>query len=163
MASDRGGVFEEARSAVAALERALGRLEPGTLDASGAKKLVDLFTRCERLSVAGRGMAARRVESGLSWKREGHRSAAHWLASTTGVSVGAASRSLQTARELEALPATAAAFRSGELSEAQASEIAATATLDPAAEARLLDSARAAVSFKGLRDECREDDRARGR
>ena len=54
-------VFEEARSAVAAQERCVDRLEPGTLDVSGAKKLVDLFTRCERLSVAGRGLAARRV------------------------------------------------------------------------------------------------------
>ena len=113
-------VFEEARSIVAALERLVDRVEPGTLDATGAKQLVDLFTRCERLSQAGRGVAARRVEQAVVWKREGHRSAAHWLARTTGVSVGAAARSLQTARELEALPATAAAFRSGELSEAQA-------------------------------------------
>ena len=149
-------VFERVRSAVATLEAVVADLEPGTLDASGAEKLVGLFTRCERLSVAGRGLAARRVESALSWRREGHRSAAHWLASTTGVSVGAATRSLQTARELETLPATSAAFRSGELSEAQASEIAATAALDPASESRLLDSARAAVSFKGLRDQCRE-------
>ncbi len=156
MASECRSVFEEARSIAAALERLVARLEPGTLDATGAKKLVNLFTTCERLSIAGRGMAARRVETALSWKREEHRSAAHWLASTTGVSVGAAARSLQTARELEALPATAAAFRSGELSEAQASEIAATATLDPNAERPLLDSARSAVSFKGLRDQCRD-------
>ena len=58
------GVFEEVRSAVAVLERAVADLEPGTLDASGAKTLMDLFTRCERLAVAGRGLAARRVESG---------------------------------------------------------------------------------------------------
>ncbi|MEX1008732.1 MAG: DUF222 domain-containing protein [Acidimicrobiia bacterium] len=149
-------VFEEARSVAAALECLVARLEPGALDSSAAKKLVDLFTKCERLSVAGRGLVARRVESGMAWKQEGHRSAAHWLASTTGVSVGSATRSLQTARELEALPATAAAFRGGELSEAQASEIAATATLDPGVEHRLLDSTRSAVSFKGLRDQCRE-------
>jgi hypothetical protein len=149
-------VFEEVRSAVAALERCVDRLEPGTLDVSGAKKLVDLFTRCERLSVAGRGMAARRVQDGVVWKRDGHRSAAHWFASTTGVSVGSASRSLQTARELEALPATAAAFRAGELSEAQAGEIAATATIDPGAEHRLLETARGGGSWRGLRDDCRE-------
>ena len=101
------------RSAAATLERVVERLEPGTLDVAGAKKLVDLFTRCERLSVAGRGMAARRVQEAVVWKRDEHRSAAHWLASTTGVSVGAAARSLETARELEALPATAAAFRAG--------------------------------------------------
>ena len=156
MAGGCGSVFERVRQAAALLEGVAADLEPGTLDASGAKQLVDLFTRCERLSVAGRGLAARRVAAAVSWRREGDRSAAHWLARATGVSVGAASRSLQTARELEGLPATAAAFRSGELSEAQASEIAATASLDPGAEGRLLASARAAVSFKGLRDECRE-------
>src|SRR6266516_6542877 len=126
------------------------------MDVSQCKEAVDLYTQAERLSVAGRGMVARRVEDAVTWKRDGHRSAAHWLASTTGVSVGAAARSLQTARELEDLPETADAFRSGELSEAQASEIAAAATLDPAAEGRLLDTARGGSSFRGFRDQCRE-------
>ena len=148
-------VFEDLGSAVATLERVVADLEPGVFDATGAKRLVDLFTRAERLSVAGRGLAARRVQDGLSWKREGHRSAAHWLAASTGVSVGSATRSLQMARELEALPATAEAFRAGELSEAQATEIAGAATRDPSAETRLLDRARVG-SYKGLRDSCRE-------
>ena len=149
-------VFEDVGCTADLLARAVAQLEPGRRDASGSTTLVDLFTRCERIAVSGRGLAARRVESSLVWKRAGHRSAAHRLASTTGVSVGAATRSLQTAREVEALPATAAAFRAGELSEAQASEIAATATLDPSAEARLLKLARSSSSsFKGLRDECR--------
>jgi hypothetical protein len=135
--SSVAGVSEKLRSAAALLDEVVADLEPGTFDVSGAKRLVDLFTRCERLAVAGRGRAARRVEQATSWKRSGHRSAAHWLASTTGVSVGAASRSLQTARALEALPETQDAFRAGELSEAQAAEIAATATLDPSTESRL--------------------------
>jgi hypothetical protein len=115
-------VFEEVRSAVALLERVVSELEPGTLDVTGAKQLVDLFTRCERLSVAGRGLAARRVQAAVVWKRDGHGSAARWLASSTGVSVGSAARSLDAARQLEDLPATAAAFRAGELSEVQAAE-----------------------------------------
>ena len=122
---------------------------------TGAKKLVDLFTRAERLSVAGRGLAARRVQTALAWKRDGHRSAAHWLASSTGVSVGGGARSLQMARELEALPDTAEAFRAGELSEAQAGEIAAAATLDPSAEARLLDSRAQLLVSRSARS-CRE-------
>ena len=122
----------------------------------GRRRLVDLFTRCERLAVAGRGLAARRVESGLAWKRDGHRSAAHWLASTTGVSVGAATRSLQTARELEALPATAAAFRAGALSESQATRNCGDRDVGSLRwRARCWTSARSAGSFKGLRDRCR--------
>lgn len=155
MVSRGAGVFERVRSAVATLEEVVADLEPGTLNVSGAKTLVDLFTRCERLSVAGRGLAARRVQDAVVWKRDGHRSAAHWLASTTGVSVGAAARSLDAARQLEDLPATAAAFKRGELSEAQAAEIAATATLDPSAEGRLLATATGGSSYRTFRDQCR--------
>ncbi len=108
-------VFEEVRSAEAALSRAMKALEPGALDVKGAKKLVDLFTRCERLAIAGRGHAALRVQDAVNWKKDGQPSAAHWFASATGTSVGAASRSLGTARKLEQLPETAEAFRSGEL------------------------------------------------
>src|SRR6266496_3788292 len=115
--------LEELDSAVAPLKRVLDRLEPGTLDVAQCKRAVDLYSQAERLAVAGRGVVARRVEEAVSWKRDGHRSAAHWLASATGVSVGAAARSLQTARELEELPETADAFRAGELSEAQATRI----------------------------------------
>jgi hypothetical protein len=149
-------VFEKMRGAVALLEEVADELEPGTLDVTAAKKLVDLSTRCERLALATRGIAARRVEDAVVWKRDEHRSAAHWLASTTGVSVGSAARSLEAARQLQDLPATAAAFKRGELSERQAAEIAATATLDPSAEPRLLATARGGSSFKTFRDECRE-------
>ena len=80
--------------------------------------------------------------------------------------MGAAARTLETARALEQLPDTAAAFRAGRLSEAQAAEITSAAGADPSAEAALLKTA-AATSVKGLRDQCREvragaeaDDRA---
>jgi hypothetical protein len=156
-------VFEEVRSAEAALSRAAAELDPGCLDVKGAKQLVDLATRCERFAVAIRGLAARRVEDAVNWKTEGHRSAAHWFASATGTSVGSAQRSLGTARKLEKLPATAAALRSGELSEDQASAIANTASLDPSAERRLLGTIRRGASYRRFREQCREASvRARG-
>jgi hypothetical protein len=67
-------VSQKLRSAAALLEEVVAELEPGTFDVAGAKRLVDVFTRCERLAVAGRGLAARRVERAVSWKRSGHRS-----------------------------------------------------------------------------------------
>jgi uncharacterized protein DUF222/HNH endonuclease len=149
-------VLEEIASTVAALERLIEGFEPGTLDVAGAKHATDLFTRAERLCVAGKLASARRVERAVVWKRDGHRSAAQWLASATGVSVGAAMRSLETARHLEELPQTAEAFRAGELSESQASEIAAAAAVDPSAEGRLLDTVRDGTSFREFRDDCRE-------
>ena len=86
-------VFEKMRSAASLLAEVAAELEPGTLDVTGAKKLVDLSTRCERLALATRGIAARRVQEAVVWKRDQHGSAARWLASTTGSSVGAAARS----------------------------------------------------------------------
>jgi hypothetical protein len=165
MASD----LEEMRSAVATLERLAERFEPGVCDVAGAKEFVGLATRAERFSCSIRGRAARRVEEAVTWRKSEHHSAARWLSEATGVSVGAATRSLETARRLEALPETADAFRAGELSEAQAAEIAAAASLDPGAEHRLLETVRGSKSFKSVRDVCREttmravDDRDKAR
>ncbi|MET0628621.1 MAG: HNH endonuclease [Acidimicrobiia bacterium] len=160
-------LFDKVRTAARLLGEVAGEIDGDRLDVDGAKRLVDLFTQCERFAVAGRGVVARRVAVGINWKHAGHRNASEWLASTTGVSVGEASRELDTAKKLEDLPATASAMRGGELSAAQASEIAATASLDPASEARLLDTAREGGSYRAVRDQCREanmrasDDRTR--
>ena len=162
-------VFEQVRSAERLLGEVAAEFDADALDVEGAKKLVDLFTRCERFAVAGRSLAAGRVARGVNWKHSGHRNSAEWLASATGVSVGEAGRELETARKLEELPETAKAFRSGELSEAQASEIAASASVDPASEERLLDTVREGATFRTVRDQCREttmrasDDAARTR
>jgi Domain of unknown function (DUF222) len=79
---------------------------------------------------------------------------------------GVAARTLETARALDVLPETDAAFRAGQLSEVQAAEITSAAAADPGAEAELLETA-AATSVKGLRDRARqvragaeEDDKA---
>ena len=162
-------LFEKARTAARLLGEVTAELDGDALDLEGAKTLVDLFTRCERLAGAGRGVAAIRVANGINWKHAGHRNPAEWLASATGTSVGEATRELETARRLEELPATAEAYRNGELSGAQASEIAASATADPEAEAQLLATARDGGSFRAVRDQCREvsmrtsDDAARAR
>ena len=149
-------LFEKARSAAQLLGEVAGEFEGGVLDVEGAKVLVDVLTRCERLAVAGRGVAARRVATAVNWKHAGHRNPAEWLASTTGVSVGDAARELETAARLEELPATADAYLAGELSGAQAAEIAATASVDPDAEASLLSLARDGASYRSVREQCRE-------
>jgi hypothetical protein len=74
---------------------------------------------------------------------------------------------LETARRLEDLRETAEAVRAGELSEAQAAEVAAAAAKDPGSEHRLLETVRGSKSFKRVRDACRDvkmragDDRAK--
>jgi hypothetical protein len=76
------------------------------------------------------------------------------VADATGETVGAAARALETARALDDLPETDAAFRAGKLSETQAAEITATAVDDPASEGELVETA-GSTSVKGLRDRCR--------
>ncbi len=94
------------------------------------------------------------MEQANAWRDSGERSAAHFLAHTTGVTVTKAEETLSTARRLEELPATADAFRSGSLSETQTAEVAAAAAQSPASERRLLDTAGRST-LKQLRDECR--------
>jgi hypothetical protein len=130
-------------------------LEPGVLDGERAAQLFDDAARAERLCTAIKARLARRVEETKVWRGSGHRSAAHWVAEATGETVGAAARTLETARALERLPETDAAFRAGKLSDVQAAEIASTAVTDPLAEAELLEAA-GSTSVKGLRDRCRE-------
>ena len=155
--------LEELESAVATLERLAGRFEPGLYDLAGAKRFVDLTTRGERFLASIRGRSARWVEQAVNWTKSEHRNAAGWLSKATGESVGAAARELETARRLEDLPETADAFRTGEISEAQAAAVAEAATLDPGSEHRLLETVRGSSSFKGVRDACREVSMRAGR
>jgi Domain of unknown function (DUF222) len=148
-------VFERLRSAVADLEAVSRALDPGCLDGRAAASLVEVAARGERICAAIKSLAARKVEETNAWRVGGHRSAAHWVAEATGETVGAATRALETARALDTLPETDAAFRTGQLSSTQAAEIASAAGADGSAEAALLEAARS-TSVKGLRDRCRE-------
>src|SRR5215510_1173012 len=148
-------LFDKARDAARLLGEVAGELDGDVLDLEAAETLVDVLTKCERFAIAGRGIAARRVANAVNWKHAGHRNPADWLASATGTGVGDASRELDTAKRLEELPATADAFRSGELSEEQAAEVAA-ASIDPDAEADLLASVHDGASLRAVRDKCRE-------
>ena len=162
-------MFEEVRSAVATLEAVTRDLDPLRLDGHDAAELLEVAARGKRVCAAMETLLARRVEETKVWRAGGHRSAAHWVAEATGETVGAATRALETARALEQLPETEVAFRSGELSAIQAAEVTSAAGCAPAAEAELLETAKA-TSVKGLRDRCRQvragaeaDDREWGR
>ena len=148
-------MFEQVRTVVATLEALVRDFEPGIVDGPGAITLVELFTRGERLCAAAKGLATKRVDETGAYRRSGERSASHWLAAQTGVTVGAAMRVLATAEALDELPATREALCAGRLSEPQVAEITSAARRDPSAEDRLLGVARTST-MKGLRDRCRE-------
>ncbi len=136
------------------LAAVMAEFDPRLVDARTAAELVEEFGAIERMAAAGRALAAGRVAQTKVWAEGGHRSAAHWLASTSGTSVGQAVAALATAKNLEGLDATAEAFRAGELSLEQAGEVARAASVDPHAEQDLLETA-ASASVAGLREECR--------
>ena len=118
------------------------QLDDGTLPAKRALHLVDLFSELEKLAVAGRTVAAARVVETRVWRATGATSAAAWLADRAGSTLTQAAATLHAGAGLDALPATKDALLSGELSEAQTTEIAAAALADPSAESSLLCLAR---------------------
>lgn len=148
-------MLEEIRAAVDALKACTRVFDPALVDGRDAAAAFAIAAEGERVCAAMKGLAARRVEETRVWRDGGHRSAAHWVAETTGETVGSATRTLETARALDALPETDVAFRVGQLSATQAAEITAAASADPHAESDLLATA-AATSVKGLRDRCRQ-------
>lgn len=137
-----------------ALRSVLHQLEPTHLGAEEAGAAVRGFAEIERLAVAGKTLAARQVERSGAWRMNGYRTAAHWMASITGVPVGHAVGALETARKLEELPETSWAFANGELSEAKVREVAQAADAAPSLERELLQAART-ETVTGLKETCR--------
>ncbi len=107
-----------------------------------ALALLDVVSDVKRLFAAAESLLAARVAETDAW-REGSadRSAAHWLARRIGTSIAEAKAKLQTVEALDDLPATAAAYRAGRLSDQQAREVVAGATADPKSEPVLLGTA----------------------
>ena len=148
-------MFESVEEVRLRLERVVGDLEPELLAGAAAARLVETFAAVEKLCAVGKALAARRVEETDAWRRSGRRSAADWLAATTGESYGSAAAALDTAHRLKSLPGTDEAFRAGRLSATQAREIASAAAAAPSCEAQLLETAGAG-SVKELQDRCRQ-------
>ena len=157
-----GGVLAAVRSLMAGFE-------VDGLDAHEAAQVVEQCVEAERLLGVLRLLAAATLEHKALWRREGFRSAAHWMASKTGTAVGPAIATMEMVGLLADLPVVAEAFLAGRLSEAQAREIAAVASEVPDAEAQLVEAA-GKLSLRSLQEECRrveaaaavdEDDRYR--
>jgi hypothetical protein len=86
-------------------------LDPRLIEARDASGLLETVAKMEHLLVAVKTICTRRVAETRVWADEGDRSAAHWLARTTGTTVGEAVGMVETARRLEELPETEAALR----------------------------------------------------
>ena len=148
------GVDSRLAAVLALIRPLVAGVDVEELDATDAARLVEECAEGERLLAALRVSAASSLQDKALWRREGFRSAAAWMASKTGTAVGPAIATMEMADQLEGLPLLAAAFRAGQVSEAQAREIAEVASDVPDAEAQLLEAARK-LTLRGLQEECR--------
>ncbi len=133
------------------MARHLAEADPDRVTTAQAAELVGVFAELERLAVAGKTLYAKRASESLTWRDEGHRSVASWMASTTRSGVGDALATLETSQALAFLPETTEALRRGELSAPQLKVITAAAVDHPGAETALLESA-ATDGLKGLKE-----------
>jgi hypothetical protein len=148
-----GGMFDALRSGLVALRSVVEEIDPATLSGDDAAAGVALFAEAERLACAGRTLLAKRVDETSVWAKQGHRSAAVWLAEQAGTTVGAAMGTLQTSWNLERQPAVDEALRAGRLSPGVANEISDAAAANPGAEGRLV-AAVERLSVRQVREEC---------
>ena len=163
------GVESPLDELLAMVRSVVAGLEVADLEAREAARIVEQCAEAERLLAALRVMAAATLEDKALWRREGFRSVGQWMAFITGTAPGAAIASIEMAGRLADLPLVAEAFRAGQLSEAQAREIADVAIEVPDAEEQLLEAA-GKLTLRSLQEECRrvesaaavdEDDRYR--
>jgi hypothetical protein len=127
---------------LAGLHEVLDRVDPAQVAPRQGADLVVVCDRIERVAAAAKGMAATRVAESSLWRRGGHRSPAHWMAATTGVTVAEATRLMQTAQLAETAPAEISdAISSGRVSNRKGAAIGRAATADPERGRGLLEQA----------------------
>ena len=141
------------RIAERAIAQVVRGLDPSDVLLRDASDVWASFDRIERLASSAKMLLAARVDEAGDWKRAGARSAADHLAKLGGTTALAARRSLETSKQVAELPVVAEALRGGLLSSLQVEAVADAATADPAAAARLLDTART-TNVGELRAEC---------
>jgi len=117
-------------------------VEPSRMRGADAERLVEKIAKAERVLAAVRTVAARRVEESNVWQSRGFRRAEDWMAKVSGISLGEAKVTLQTARRLEDLPLVSRAFLGGDLSEVQARDVSDAAYADPRHERALVTTAK---------------------
>jgi hypothetical protein len=143
----------EVKAQEAALAALCAALDPDAIPLAEVSDVWASLATMERLVAGAKCRLARRVEESSTWKQDGDRSAASWLARHAGTSVAQAQGTLDTSKKLEQLPRTREAVQRGELSAAQTEAVADAAVAAPASERRLLELA-ARRSLGELRDEC---------
>jgi hypothetical protein len=123
------------------LQMVTADLAPASMSGADAAVGVALFRTIANLASAGMALCAARVADSGHWRLSGDRTPAHWLARSTGCSMGEALAATQVPERLRHLPSADADVRAGGLSLAQAQLVTEAAVADPRAEEALLETA----------------------
>ena len=148
----RSALEQRVEVAATAIGQVAEGLDPDAIPASEAARLYDGLERIVRTATAARILLARRVDDSMEWKRKGFRSAAEFLASKSGTSLGAAKTDLETSSALRDLDETRRQMLAGSLSPDQGEVIAGAAKRNRSAERSLIKTAKKA-NLQELREE----------
>jgi hypothetical protein len=135
---------------------ALESFDAAIVEPRDCAALVAKLARVERLCRVRKTQAAVRASAATPGRAgpDGSADAAQWLALQSGQTVGGARSEIETVEALEDCPATKRAVESGDVSLAQAKEIASANRANPGSEGGLLEVARNSP-MSTLRDEAR--------
>ncbi len=136
-----------------AAERALDTIDPACCSLESAAEVLRRLTRLERKVVAHKTAFSARLAQGSLYTRTGHRSAAEFLAATTGDSVAEAKDLIRLGEALIDQPSLAESLLAGKLSHRRASRVSDAAKVNPAREAELVGSAES-DSEATLKERC---------
>ena len=144
-------MFDRLRNANTELQSAMAAIDVDVVDAAGARELVGLADEVRRSGDSLRTVAVGQVEHTNGWKGQGAKSISEWLSIETDCAHYEAQSVVVLANQLQHLPVTQAALRSGTLSNTQAVEVARGAIVAPNTETQLLNLATYAT-VRDLRD-----------
>ena len=129
--------------AIRQIEKSNIDLEPEVMDAPAVRELLSRYAKAEKLVSYGKTMLAAKLDDAAE------------VARTTGVSVGKAKATVDTGNSLKGADEVREAFKSGEISVDQASEIATAENASPGSSTELLKLAQE-ESFQTLREKSRK-------
>lgn len=135
--------------------RLAANFEPDELTPAACADVAEVLARTEKACAAARARAAARAARDGEHRRRGFADAEDWLSKQTGSTMGRARTEIETARDAEKHPAIAGSLRRGEVSLAQAGEIARAEAEVPGSAGALLDLARRS-GLGAVRDEARK-------
>ncbi|MBJ7282990.1 MAG: DUF222 domain-containing protein [Acidimicrobiia bacterium] len=144
-------MFDRLDQLTTELEACFASMEVDCFDAARAARLVSSGERVRRLGDAIRTIGVGQVERTNAWKGQGAKSISEWLSIETDCAHYEAQSVVVLAGQLQHLPVTQAALRSGTLSGTQAVEVARGAIVAPNTETQLLNLAKHAT-VRDLRD-----------